>query len=135
MNYMDEAIKTAYKAEKYRDIPIGAVIVENGRIISKGYNCKEKNKDVTAHAEIVAIRKACKKKKTNYLNECILYVTLEPCKMCMGAIEQSHISKVVYCLKSPKYGNLLDTNLVNKEQIYNENYEKYLVAFFKNNLR
>ena len=134
MDYMDRCISLSKKAAKAKDIPIAAMVVENSKIISTAYNVKEKNHDVTAHAEIVAIRKACKKKKTNYLNDCILYVTVEPCMMCMGAIEQSHVSKVIYCLDSPKYG-YLKNNKVIYEQIYNKDYEIYLKDFFKKYLR
>ncbi len=102
--YIKIALKEAKKAFKNDDVPVGAVIVENNKIISKAYNRKEKDHSVISHAEIIAIKKACKKKKTTYLNDCIMYVTLEPCMMCTGAILQSHIKKIVYCLDSPKYG-------------------------------
>jgi len=132
--YMVEAINLAKKAIKHSDIPIAALIVENGKIISKACNQKEKNADVTAHAEIIAIRRACKKKKSNYLNDCILYVTVEPCMMCTGAISQAHIKEVIYCLDSPKYGYLKNIN-INHRQMYDEEYEQYLKNFFKENLR
>lgn len=102
--YIKIALKEAKKAFKNDDVPVGAVIVDNNKIISKAYNRKEKDQSVISHAEIIAIKKACKKKKTTYLNDCIMYVTLEPCMMCTGAILQSHIKKIVYCLDSPKYG-------------------------------
>ena len=86
--YMELAISMAKKAFKKGEIPVGAVIVKNGKIIAKSYNTKEKNKDVTCHAEINAIKKACKKLKTWHLEECELYTTLEPCMMCTGAIIQ-----------------------------------------------
>lgn len=132
--YIKQALKLAEKAAKHDDVPVGAIIVENNKIISKSYNKKEKNHSVVSHAEILAIHKACKKKKTNYLNECTLYVTLEPCMMCTGAILQAHIKRVVYCTKSPKYGYLskidqknikIDENILNKEST------KLLVDFFK----
>ena len=94
--YMIEAIKQAKKAYKKDEVPIGAIIVKNNKIISKGYNKKEKKHIVTNHAEIIAIEKANKKLKTWHLDECELYTTLEPCMMCSGAIIQSRI-KNVYC--------------------------------------
>ena len=132
--YMELALKLARKALKYGDIPVAAVIIENGKVISKAYNIKYKTKDVTAHAEIVAIRKACKKKKTTYLNDCVMYVTLEPCMMCSAAITQSHIKEVIYCLDSPKYGffhNISGKNGVKCTQMYNKEYEMLLKSFFK----
>ena len=101
---MIEAINQARKAYKHGDVPIGAVIVENDIIISKGYNKKEKKNISTKHAEIIAIEKACKKKKNWRLNNCTLYVTVEPCLMCCGAIIQSRIKKVVYAIPNEKFG-------------------------------
>ena len=85
-NYMKKTIELCNKALKNKDIPVGCIIVKNNKIISKAYNKKYLNKDVTAHAEIIAIRKACKKLKTTHLDECELYVSLEPCMMCTSAI-------------------------------------------------
>jgi tRNA(adenine34) deaminase len=84
-------------------VPVGAVIVKNNKIISKAYNKKEKTKNVTKHAEIIAISKACKKIKNWRLDECEIYVTMEPCMMCCGAIEQSRIKKIIYGVKNEKY--------------------------------
>ena len=86
--YMNIAIKEAKKAYKYEEVPVGAVIVKNNKIVSKAFNKKEKTKNVIKHAEIIAISKACKKLKNWRLDECELYVTMEPCMMCSGAIEQ-----------------------------------------------
>ena len=94
MNYMDIAIEEAYKAFNDGEVPIGAVIVKNGNVIGRGYNNKEKLKDPTCHAEIIAIKEACKNIGDWRLNGCELYVTLEPCPMCAGAILQSRISKI-----------------------------------------
>ena len=91
--YMKIAIKQANKALKYNEVPVGAIIVKNNKIIAKAYNKKEKSNDSTKHAEIIAISKACKKFKNWRLDDCILYVTMEPCMMCSGAIEQSRIKK------------------------------------------
>ena len=103
--YMETALKEAEKALKKDEVPVGAVIVENGKIIAKAHNTKEKKQIAIKHAEINAIEKACKKKKSWYLNNCEMYVTLEPCKMCMGAIEESRIKKVVYATARDKKAN------------------------------
>lgn len=102
--FMDVAIKQALKAKQKNEVPVGAVIVKNNKIISKGYNKKEIKNDVTMHAEIIAIKKACKKIKNWRLEDCILYVTLEPCMMCCGAIQQARIKKIVYGVKNDNYG-------------------------------
>lgn len=132
--YIKIALKMANKAKQKDEVPVGAVIVENNKIIAKGYNKRNKNKEITSHAEINVINKACKKKKSLYLNDCILYVTLEPCMMCTGAIIQSHIKKVVYCTKSPKYGFLSTIKKINDieiiENINSEESSKILKDFF-----
>lgn len=102
--YMNIAIKLAQKAYKNGEIPVGAVIVKNGKIIAKAYNKKEKEKDCTKHAEILAIQKASKKLKNWRLIDCEMYVTMEPCMMCAGAIEQSRISKIIYSVDNPNFG-------------------------------
>lgn len=95
--YINEVIKMANKAKKKKEVPVGALIVLNGKIIAKAYNMKNKSKKVTRHAEIIAIEKVNKKFKTWRLDNCIIFVTLEPCMMCAGAIVESRIKKV-YCL-------------------------------------
>lgn len=100
--YMNEAIKEANKALKNGEMPVGAIIVFEGKIIGKGYNKKEKKKDATMHAEIIAIKEASKKIKDWRLNKCSIYVTMEPCLMCMGAIVESRIPKIVYGIKNNK---------------------------------
>lgn len=92
--FMEKAIALANKAKNKGEVPIGAVIVKNGRILSQGYNRREKTKNALHHAEIIAIDKACKKLKSWRLDECELYVTLEPCPMCAGAISNARIKKV-----------------------------------------
>ena len=92
---MKEALKQAKKAYALDEVPIGAVIVQNGKIIARAYNRKEHDQDVTKHAEILAIQKASKKVGNWRLNDCTLYITLKPCNMCTGAIIQSRIKKVV----------------------------------------
>ena len=103
--YMNLAIKEAKKAYKYEEVPVGAVIVKNNKVIAKAYNKKEKTKNVTKHAEIIAISKACKKLKNWRLDDCEIYVTMEPCMMCSGAINQSRIKKIVYGIKNENYGS------------------------------
>ena len=94
--FMNEAIFQAQKALKKEEVPIGAVVVQNGKIISKGFNCREKSQNAIKHAEIIAINKACKKLKSWRLENCELYVTLEPCPMCAGAIANARICKVFF---------------------------------------
>ena len=116
--YMREAIRQAKKAWKLDETPIGCVIVHEGRIIGRGYNRRNTDKSPLAHAEITAIRKASKKIGDWRLEECTLYVTLEPCQMCAGAIIQSRIPRVVVGCMNPKAGcagsvlNLLDVKSV-----------------------
>lgn len=102
--YIKEMLREARKCNRTDDVPVGAIIVKNGKIIAKGHNEKEKNKDATKHAEIIAIQKACKKLKTWHLDDCEMYVTLEPCLMCCGAIIQSRIKKVYYGIESKRFG-------------------------------
>lgn len=112
--WMREAIKQAKKAELYDEVPIGAVIVKDDKIIARAYNQRERKQLSTAHAEILAIEKACRKLHSWRLDGCELYVTLEPCPMCTGAIIQSRIKKVYYGAYDFKGGcmgsntNLLD---------------------------
>lgn len=94
--FMNEAIKQAKRAEKYDETPIGAVIVHDGKIIARGRNKREEKKNSLCHAEIIAINKACKKLGAWRLSDCDLYVTLEPCPMCAGAIIQSRIRNVYF---------------------------------------
>lgn len=102
--FMYEALKEAVKAAKKDETPIGAVIVRDGVIISRGHNEKELKNDPTNHAEIAAIRKACKKLNTWRLNDCDMYVTLEPCTMCAGAIIQARIGRLFIGAADPKAG-------------------------------
>ncbi len=102
--YMNEALKEAKKALIFHDVPIGSVIVFDGRIISRAYNQVEKQNDPTAHAELLAIKKAIKRIGYKHLLNCQLYVTLEPCSMCAGAIVLSRIEKVIVGTMDPKSG-------------------------------
>lgn len=96
IDYMKEAIKEAIKAGKKGEIPVGAVIVYNGKIIARGRNKREKTQNALLHAEIVAINKACKKLHSWRLENADIYVTLEPCPMCAGAISNARIKRVFY---------------------------------------
>lgn len=102
--YMKEAIRLAKKAGKLGEVPIGCVIVNQDRIIGRGYNRRIIDKNVLSHAEINAIRKACKAMGDWRLEECTMYVTLEPCPMCAGAIVQARIPHVVIGCMNPKAG-------------------------------
>ena len=102
--YMLEAIKEAKKAEKIDEVPIGAVIVLNDKIIARGYNQRESKFDPTLHAEIVAIRKACKKLQNWRLVGATMYVTIEPCSMCAGTLLWTRVDRIVYGAKDPKGG-------------------------------
>ena len=102
--YMKEALKQAKKAYALGEVPIGCVIVHEGQIIGRGYNRRNTDKNTLAHAEITAINKASKKIGDWRLEECTLYVTLEPCQMCAGAIVQARIPEVVMGCMNPKAG-------------------------------
>lgn len=130
--YIQLAIKESKKSLKTNDVPIGCVIVKNNKIIAKAHNKREKNKNITHHAEILALIKANKKLKTWHLDGCIMYVTLEPCMMCTGAILQSHIKKIIYCAENEKTGYA--KNCKNLETILEESieYQNLLKNFFKN---
>lgn len=104
--FMIEAIKQAKKAWDIDEVPIGCVIVKNGKVIARAYNRRESTQQSIAHAEILAIQKACKKLNSWRLDGCDLYVTLEPCPMCAGAILQSRIRKVCYGASDPKGGSI-----------------------------
>ncbi len=139
--YMSVALKQAEKAAKKGDVPVGAVIVKDGKIIAKGYNQKQNKKNAVYHAEMLVIQKSCKKSKSWYLDDCILYVTLEPCLMCAGAIIQSRIKKIVYATSSPKFGYISSIDKIEnqknnhiptiKEGVCKEQSIKLLKKFFK----
>lgn len=102
--YMKEALKQAKKAKTLGEVPIGCVIVYEGRIISRGYNRRNTDKNTLAHAEITAIKRASRKLGDWRLEGCTMYVTLEPCQMCSGAIVQARIDEVVIGCMNPKAG-------------------------------
>ena len=133
--FMNIAINEAKKAKDYGDFPVGAVIVKDNKIISKAYNRKCFDNVSVYHAELLCIVKACKKLKSWRLNDCSIYVTLEPCPMCMGAIGESRISNVYYLVDS----NYIDTvnnvnNKIIKKKLDDNNcYSELLGTFFDRN--
>lgn len=102
--YMKEAIRQAHKAWKLQEVPIGCVIVKDGKIIARGYNRRNTDKNTLAHAELQAIRKAGRAVGDWRLEDCTMYITLEPCQMCAGAIVQARIPRVVIGSRNPKAG-------------------------------
>lgn len=102
--FMREAMRQARKAEALNEVPIGCVIVRDGAIIARGYNRRNTDGSTLAHAEISAIKKACRKLGDWRLEGCTMYVTLEPCQMCAGALVQSRIDEVVIACMNPKAG-------------------------------
>ena len=116
---MKKAIKQAQKAALIDEVPVGAVIVKNGKIIASAYNARESKKDALGHAEINAIKKANKKLDAWRLDGCIIYVTVEPCIMCAGALIQARVDKIVYGTEDFKGGafgssiNILEAKNIN----------------------
>lgn len=140
--FMQEAIKEAKKAAEKLEVPVGCIIVKDGKIIARGHNQKETKEDTTKHAEMIAIQKASKKLKAWRLLDCEMYVTLEPCSMCAGAMIQSRIKKVYIGTMDQKTGacgsvlNLLQDYPFNHKieietGIEKEECEKVLKTFFK----
>ena len=140
--YMKEALKEAKKAYKLGEVPIGCVIVYDGKIIGRGYNRRNTDKSTLSHAEITAIKKA-----SNYIGDwrlegCTLYVTLEPCQMCSGAIIQARVDRVVMGSMNPKAGcggsllNILENDLFNHQAevtrgVLDDECSLLLTTFFK----
>lgn len=120
---MKIAIKLAKKAAKIGEIPVGAVIVKSGKVIAKAYNKREKKQLATAHAEIAAINRACKKLRSWRLDGCQIYVTLEPCLMCLGAILNARIDKLYYGCGDDKRKGLTDSLKCAGENGLNHNLE------------
>lgn len=140
--YMKEAIKQAKKAYFIEETPIGCVIEYEGSIIARGYNKRNKNKNTLAHAELIAIQKASKKLGDWRLEGCTMYITLEPCQMCAGAIVQARIPKVIIGAMNPKAGcagsviNLLEMEEFNhqvdvKRGILEQECSNLMKQFFK----
>ena len=140
--FMKQALKEAQKAYEKLEVPVGAIIVKDGKIIARAHNLKETKHDTTKHAEILAIQKASKKLNSWRLIDCEMYVTLEPCSMCAGALINSRIKKVYIGAKDEKTGavgsvfNLLDDYKFNHKVEYEtgileENCKEQLKSFFK----
>ena len=140
--FMQQALKCAQMAQEKDEVPVGAIIVKDNKIIARGYNKSISLKDATAHAEIVAIRKACKKINNYRLNDCSVYVTIEPCSMCIGALIHARIKNLYFGAKDIKAGacgSALDISkfkLNHKINIYNGLLEqecaRIIKQFFKN---
>ena len=140
--YMKQALKLAKKAKDNGDVPIGCIIVYDGKVIARGYNRRNKDRQSLAHAEIIAIKKASKVMGAWRLEECRMYITLEPCQMCSGAIVQARIPEVVIGCMNPKAGcagsiiNLLDMKEFNHQVqvtrgVLREECSEILTTFFK----
>ena len=140
--YMDEAIAMAKVALKNNEVPIGAIIIDQeSKIIGRGYNTREASNDITGHAEINAIKAASLELGTWKLENCIMFVTVEPCIMCYGAIIQSRI-KTVYVgslqdkIKKSSYKHYLsETEITISEELVNDESKKLMQNFFKNKIR
>lgn len=141
--YMKEALKQAKKAEEIQEVPIGCVIVYEGKIIARGYNRRNVQGSTLAHAELLAIKKASKKLQDWRLEGCTMYVTLEPCPMCAGAIIQARIPRVVIGAMNPKAGcagsilNILSERRFNHQAevttgVCREACEREMKEFFRN---
>lgn len=141
--YMRIALKEAKKAYLSNEVPVGCCIIKDGYVIAKGYNLREQKQDVTMHAEMIAIRKACKVLKRWILDDCTIYITAEPCLMCAGAISQARIKHIVYGVDSPKYGacesvenifgnHKIFSNVDIKKGILKEETESLMKEFFTN---
>lgn len=113
MDLMKKVTALAYKANSIGEVPIGALIVKDNKIISTAYNTRQKDQIATHHAEILAIEKACKKLKSWRLDDCEIYVTLEPCPMCAGAILNARIKNLYYAVKDENYGAIAKFDMLN----------------------
>ena len=140
--FMQQALKCAKAAQEKDEVPIGAVIVKDNKIIARGYNKSILLKDTTAHAEIIAIRKACNKIKNYRLTDCSVYVTIEPCLMCIGTLVHARIKNLYFGAKDAKAGacnSILDISNIkvnHKINIYSglleQDCAKIIKEFFKN---
>ena len=135
--YMRMALNEALDAYEADEVPVGAVVVLNDRVIARGHNLTETLKDVTAHAEMLAITAAANGLGAKYLKNCTLYVTLEPCIMCIGAIMHSQISRLVYGADDPKKGytllnrDFLPKNISVERGVMADECSRLLKEFFK----
>ena len=135
--FMNEALKEAVKAGEEQEIPVGAVIVADKRIIARAHNMTQTLNDATAHPEMLAITAASNSFGAKYLNECILYVTLEPCIMCASASNWSQLGRIIYGASDPKVGfrriiqDILHPKTKIKSGILEEECSRLLTEFFK----
>lgn len=135
--FMKESLKEAQKAFDEDEVPVGAIVVCNNKIIARAHNMTEKLNDVTAHAEMLAITSATNFLGGKYLNECTLYVTLEPCVMCAGALFWSQIKKIVYAAPDEKRGfSLIEKNILHPKTevvagIMQQEASDLITCFFK----
>ena len=127
---IEELYNLSLKAYKKGEIPVSAIIVKDNKVISKAYNKRNKSHNPMDHAEIIAIKKACKRLRTWKLNECVLYVSLEPCNMCREVINQSRIENVIYFTKNSKIINF-KTDYKFLDSSYNIKFSKLLTNFFE----
>jgi len=135
-HWMQQALKEAYKALEYREVPIGAIVVSEGKLIGRGYNFTEHLKDVTAHAEMQAITATTNYLGGKYLHKCTLYVTLEPCTMCAGALYWTQIDRIVFGATDAKrgagcFGNLYHPKTKVEHGILEDDCLKVLQTFFQ----
>ena len=141
MEIIDLVLMEAKKAYKKGEVPVGAIIEQNGKIIAKAHNKREKSQNALHHAEILAINKACKKLKSWRLNDCTMHVSLEPCLMCAGAILNARIKNLVIYCKDEQHGAVLSKYTVlsdgtlnhktNIELIQNNQAKELITSFFK----
>jgi tRNA(adenine34) deaminase len=135
--FMREAFKEAQKAYDADEVPVGAIVVSNNQIIARAHNLTERLNDVTAHAEMQAITAAANYLGGKYLNECVLFVTLEPCLMCAGAIHWAQLKRIVFAASDPKRGylrinqNVLHPKTVVDQGIMAEECSQIIARFFK----
>ena len=142
MKYMEYALNEAKIADAGDEIPVGCVIVKDGKIIASAHNTVEADENATRHAEINAINLACKALNQKYLNDCEMYVTLEPCAMCAGAVINTRIKRLYIGAQEPKTGccgsvtDLFNSNLINSTEVYigicEDECSELMKNFFKN---
>ena len=143
LKYLKLAYKEALKAYALDEVPVGCVIVQDGKVIAKAHNLRETKKLSLAHAEVLAIKKACKKVNAKFLDGSTIYITLELCLMCLGAIIQARIGRIVYSANEPKFGaiesscHVLDDYKFNLTVTYSsglmkEEVQNLMKDFFKN---
>lgn len=130
--FLNEALKEARKAYKKDEIPVGCVIVYDGNIVARGHNLRERKQNSLMHAEIMAVDRACKYFNSWRLDDCVMYVTLEPCMMCLGAIIESRIKKVVYGTKNNSEQMYVCVKNIDLIHANSKECSDILTDFFKN---